>query len=139
MNYYFLAIAFFHFIYQPIQSNNTMVSIRTSLLSALGLGLSSAQSPATISFNPVYDSSFPVANTACGGAEGPNPFSTLAASKGWTTLNQIQANLVASPLAVNRTEVSFQDLWMQLDIGSKMWRELLRFPRISVANATRSQ
>lgn len=83
-----------------------MVSFRTIVIIALALGLSSAQSPATISFNPVYDSTFPVANTACGGAEGPNPFSTLAASKGWTTLNEIQANLVASPLAVNRSEVS---------------------------------
>ena len=87
-----------------------MVSFSTSMLIALGLGLSSAQSPATISYNPVYDSTYPVANTACGGAEGPNPFSTLAASKGWTTLNQIQANLVASPLAVNRAEVSLSEL-----------------------------
>ncbi|POS70219.1 hypothetical protein DHEL01_v211387 [Diaporthe helianthi] len=71
---------------------------------ALGLGLVSAQStPATISYNSVFDSAYLVANTACGGAEGPNAFSTLAAAKGWTTLNQFQANLVASPLAVNRT------------------------------------
>lgn len=84
-----------------------MVSFRTVMSIGFGLGLSSAQSPATISFNPVYNSNFPVANTACGGSEGPNPFSTLTASKGWTTLDQIQANVVASPLAVNRTEVSF--------------------------------
>ncbi|KAJ0110022.1 hypothetical protein J7T55_014825 [Diaporthe amygdali] len=81
-----------------------MVAFGNLALVATTLGLCLAQSPATISFNPVYDSDFAVANTACGGAEGPNPFSTLAASKGWTTLSQIQANLVASPLAVNRTE-----------------------------------
>jgi hypothetical protein len=37
----------------------------------------------------------------------------LTASKGWTTLDQIQANLVASPLAVNRTEVSSREFLMQ--------------------------
>lgn len=83
-----------------------MVSVSFVTSIVLSLGLASAQSPATISFNPVYDSAFAVANTACGGAEGPNPFSTLTAARGWTTLDQIQANLVASPLAVNRTEVS---------------------------------
>ncbi|KAH8763282.1 hypothetical protein F5883DRAFT_523748 [Diaporthe sp. PMI_573] len=81
-----------------------MVPFKSITSIALAVGLASAQSPATISFNPVYDSAFAVANTACGSAEGPNPFSTLTASKGWTALDQIQANLVASPLAVNRTE-----------------------------------
>lgn len=98
----------------PKNTGTTMVSFKSIMSIALSLGFSTAQSPATISFNPVYDSAFAVANTACGGAEGPNPFSTLTASKGWTTLDQIQANLVASPLAINRTEVSSHELPIQL-------------------------
>lgn len=97
-----------------------MVSVKALTTVVLGLGFASAQSPATISFNPVYDSAFAVANTACGGAEGPNPFSTLTAARGWTTLDQIQANLVASPLAVNLTEVSPSEHLIPMELGNVM-------------------